>query len=252
MRTTSLNAVTRSLLKQRGKPIHYYADFLKFASDCLRELIFDTLQITNTVRIPLDEFNEAEIPADCVDWCSVGVQAGQFVQPLVQKTTLNSMMNIDTSTGEQITYPQLNTETNEFGVPIQWWGTNTNTRGENTGGYYGIGAGSEPDTFKVIEERNVIKVNQDVSCTKIVLHYISDGSFSNAASLIPVYAQKTIEAYIEWQFRETSRSFGAGDAQLAKRYFERQHEILRARKSNLSPELLHRIMNRHRKASIHR
>jgi len=251
MRLITLNGITRSWLKQYKKPIHYYADILKFSSDCLRELLFDTLQITNTVRLPLDEFNEAEIPADCVDWCAVGVQAGQFVRPLVQKSTLNRMMNIDTDDGSQITYPEITDTTNEWGLPIQWWGVNVNTRGENTGGYYGLGAGSEPDTFEVIEERNVIKVNQLISDTKIVLTYISDGTYSNAATQITPLAQKTIETYNSWQFKEVSRSYGLGDAQAAKRLFEREHEKLRARKNDLTPELLTRIMNRHRKASIH-
>lgn len=253
MRVTSLNHVTRSRLKQDGKSIHYYADYLKYAADCLRELYFDTLQITNTVRLPLDEFNEAQIPADAVDWCGVGVQAGQYVRPLVQKDTLNRMENVDTETGNQITYPELTDGGGQlgFGFPILWWGLNTNTNGENTGGYFGVGAGSEPDTFTIVEERNVIKVNQVLADTKIVFQYVSDGSFANAATTIPVYAQKTIEAYIDWQRKEASKSYGAGDCQLAKRYFDRQHEILRARKNGLTPDLLHRIMNRHRKASIH-
>lgn len=251
MRVTSLNAITKSVLSQKRRPIHYYYRFLKWSSDCLRELIFDTLQITNTVRLPLDDNYEAEIPADCVDTCGVGVQAGQFIRPLILKSTLNPMANYDTSTGEQIIYPEIEGDTNEIGFPIGWWGINTNTRGENTGGYYGIGAGSEPDTYTIDWTRNVIKINQRNTVSKIVFTYISDGSFSNAATLVPAYAQKTIEAYGDWQFKETSKSYGAGDAQLAKRYFERQHEILRARKNNLTPELLHRIMNRHRKASIH-
>ena len=250
MRTVSLNAITRSALFQKRKPVHYYARFLKWHSDCLRELLFDTIQITNTVRIPLDDFNEAELPADYVDFCSIGVQAGQWIRPLIQKDTLNPMINFDTDDGSQIIYPEITDETNEFGLPVQWWGINTNTRGENTGGYYGIGAGSEPDTYTIVEERNVIKVNQRVADTKIVLRYISDGSFTNAATQITPYAQKTIEAYGDWQYKATSKSFGAGDAQLAKRYFDRQHEILRARKNDLTPELLIRIINRHRKASI--
>jgi hypothetical protein len=252
MRVISLNSITRSVLSQKKKPIHYFYPFLKWHSDCLRELFFDTLQITNTVRLPLNEFNEAEIPADCVDWCGVGVQAGQWVRPLVQKNTLNRMENIDTSTGNQIVYPELSNGGGEtgFGFPILWWGLNTNTNGENTGGYFGIGAGSEPDTFTIVEERNVIKINQRIAEDFIVFQYVSDGSFANAATTIPMYAQKTIEAYSDWQFKENSKSYGAGDAQLAKRYFDRQHEILRARKDGLTPELLIRIINRHRKASI--
>lgn len=251
MRVITLNGLSRSCLKQWGKPIHYYADVLKFCSDCLRELIFDTLQITNTVRIPINEFGECEIPADNVDICGVGLQAGQFVRPLIPKNTLNRLPNINTDDGSQIIYPEITDQTNEWGLPIQWWGSlNTNSRGENTGGYYGIGAGSEPDTYTIVEERNVIQINQQVAETKAVVRYVSDGSFSNAATMIPVYSQKTIEAYARWQFIEISKSYGAMDAQRAKNYFDRQHEILRARKNSLSPELLIRIINRHRKASI--
>jgi hypothetical protein len=225
---------------------------LKTSSDCLRELIFDTLQITNTVRLPLNEFFEAEIPEDCADdYIKIGVQAGQYVRPLVEKHTLNSLANFDTDTGEQINYPNFGgNEVEDWSGFFQWWGININSHGENTGGYYGLGAGSEPDTFKWIPERNVIQCNRNVGVSKIVLEYISDGTFSNAATKIPVYAQKTIEEYNIWQFKETSRSYGAQDAQLAKRLFDRQHEILRARKNNLTPELMERIINRNRKASL--
>lgn len=252
MRVITLNAVTRSTLSRLRKPIHYYYQFLKTSSDCLRELIFDTIQITNTVRLPLNEFYEAEIPADCVDYVKIGVQAGQYTRPLVEKHTIANLANFDPSTGDQINYPNYDYgDVDEWGNLFQWWGININTQGENTGGYYGIGAGSEPDTFKWIPERNVIQCNRNLGVSKIVLEYISDGSFSNAATLIPVYAQKTIEEYNIWQFKETSRSYGAQDAQLAKRLFERQHEILRGRKNNLTPELVERIINRNRKASIH-
>ena len=249
MRVITLDALVRSYLNQVRKPIHWYGRYLKFSNDCLRELLFDTLQITNTVRLPVDEFYQAEIPADCVDWVKIGVQAGQFVRPLIERHTLNSLENINTTDASQINYPNVDTNDDWTGL-FQWWGININTNGENTGGYYGLGAGSEPDTFKFIPERNIIQLNQNVSQSKIVLEYISDGSFSNAATTIPVYAQKCIEAYIDWQHKEKSKSFGAMDAERAKRYFDRQHEILRARKNNLTPDLVERIINRNRKASL--
>lgn len=253
MRVISLNAVTRSTLSRLRKPVHYYYQILKSSSDCLRELIFDTLLITNTVRLDLNEFFEAEIPPDCAgDYVKIGVQAGQYFRPLVEKHTLNSLANFDTSTGEQISYPNsepLLGDSDWTGL-FQWWGININTNGENTGGYYGLGAGSEPDTFKWVPERNVIQCNQNIGVNKIVLEYISDGSFSNAATTIPVYAQKTIEEYGIWQFKLNSKSYGAYDANDAERVFNRQHEILRGRKNNLTPELIERIINRNRKASI--
>jgi hypothetical protein len=251
MRVISLNAIARSTCSRLRKPVHYYYQMLKTSSDCLRELIFDSIQITNTVRLPLNEFFEAEIPPDYVDFIKVGVQVGQYVRPLVSKHTLNNLADFNTSTGVQQNYPNFgNDEVEDWSGLFQWWGVNINTHGENTGGYYGLGAGSEPDTFKIIEGRNVIQCNVNVGCTQIVLEYVSDGTFANSATKIPVYAQKTIEEYNIWQFKETSRSYGAQDAQLAKQLFYREYEILRARKNNLTPELLDRIINRNRKASL--
>lgn len=248
-RYITLNGVTRSYLGQKRKSIHFYAQCLKYANDCVRELLFDTLQIINTVRLPLNEFFEAEIPSYAVDILKVGVQAGQFVRPLVERDTINRLANIDPSTGDQITYPTPTDGDLFLGIGL-WLGVNINSNGENTGGYYGLGAGSEPDTYKIIWERNVIQVNQDVGVSKIVLECIGDGTYTNAATQIEVYAQKTIEAYIDWQYKEYSKSYGAYDCDRAKAIFDRQHEILRARKNNLSPELVERIINRHRKASI--
>ncbi len=251
MRLITLNGITRSVLLQKKLPIHYYGRFLKFASDCIRELIFDTLQITNTVRLPLNDFYEAEIPPDYVDFCKVGIQAGQFSRPLVSRHTINNLANFNTTDGSQINYPNLENETDDsFPGYFQWWGININSNGENTGGYYGLGAGSEPDTFKIIEQRNVIQVNENLGVDKIVLEYISDGTYSNAATKITPYAQKTIETYIDWQYKEHSKSFGAYDADKAKAIFYRELEILRARKNILTPELVERIINRNRKASL--
>lgn len=251
MRVINLDAITNSTLSRLHKPRQYYYRILKTSSDCLRELIFDFLQITNTVRLPLNEFYEAELPSDYVDFVKVGVQAGQYSRPLVSRHTINNLANFNPSTGVQINYPNYDyQDVDEFGNLFQWWGININTQGENTGGYYGIGAGSEPDTFKIIESRNVIQCNRNLGVNKIVLEYISDGSFSNAATTIPVYAQKTIEEYNIWQFIQRSKSYGATDGQLAKKLFDRQVEVLVARKNNLTPELVERIINRNRKASI--
>jgi hypothetical protein len=249
MRNITLNGIVRSILNQQRKPIHYYGRYLKYASDCIRELIFDTLKITNTVRIPLNDFFEAEIPSDAVDICQVGTQQGQFVRPLVRKNTINHLANFNTDDGSQIVYPDSDASSDVLTGAV-WIGAHRTARGEDTGGYYGIGAGSEPDTYDVFEDRNVIQCNQKIGVTKIVVEYVGDGTYTNAATKITPYAQKTIETYIDWQYKEHSKSFGAYDAQRAKAIFDREHEKLRARKDNLTPELLTRIINRHRKASL--
>jgi hypothetical protein len=252
MRYTTLNNITRSVLQQKKLPIHYYYRFLKYSSDCLQELLYDTLQITNTVRLPINEFHEADIPADCLDAdgiIKVGVQVGQFIRPLIPKNSINKLANIDEDTREQIEYPQPSADEEQAGL-IPWIGININTNGENTGGYYGLGAGGEPDTYIIDERRNVIQLNQSITNSKIVVEYISDGTRNDAATRITPLAQRTIETYADWQYKEHSKSFGAYDAERAKALFYRELEKLRARKNNLTPELVERIINRHRKATI--
>lgn len=250
MRHITLNKCANSWLLNTGRPKHYYLRAIKYSSDIIKELLYDKLRITNTVRLDLDEFNEAVIPADCDDWCKVGIQVGQYVRPLVQKNTLNRMMNVSTTDGSQITYPNPEQDL-ELGGSIAWIGWNRNSNNEDTGGYYGIGAGAEVDTFQFIEERNVIKVNDDLDVSKIVFEYLSTGAYSNAATMIPGYAEKTITTYIDWNYKLNSKSYGMGDAEQAKRIFDREMEKLAARKNDLTPYDVQRIINRGRRASIH-
>lgn len=249
MKYVSLSQCSKGWLLQTGRSLHWYLRCLKYSSDILKELLFDRLRITNTVRIDKNEFNEFEIPADCYDWCGVGIQMGQYVRPLIQKNTLNRMMNVSTTDGSQITYPdpELNLE---LGGSIAWIGWNRNSNNEDTGGYYGIGAGAEVDTFTFIEERNCIKVNNDLGVNTIVLCYLSTGAYSNSATLIPAYAEKTITTYIDWNYKLHSKSYGMGDAEQAKRIFDREMEKLAARKNDLTPYDVQRIINRGRRASI--
>lgn len=250
MKYIFINQCVNGWLLQSGRPRHYYLRAAKYASDCLKELLFDRLRITNTVRIDVDEFNEAELPPDMWDWCKVGVQMGQYIRPLIQKNTLNPMMNVSSSDGGQITYPDPS-QNLELGGSIGWIGWNRNSNNEDTGGYYGIGAGAEVDTFTFIEDRNIIKVNDDLDVNKIVLEYLSTGAYSNSATRIPGYAEKTITTYIDWNYKLHSKSYGIGDSEQAKRIFDREMEKLAARKNDLTPYDVQRIINRGRRASIH-
>jgi hypothetical protein len=207
------------------------------------------LQVTNTVRLPVNEFFEAEIPHDAVGIVRVGVQAGQFIRPLVEKSTFNNLANFDTSSMTQINYPSPQEDTDIWGVFINS-GLNTNDNGENVGGYFGLGVGVEPDTYKIIPERGIIQLNSMLAQSVIVLEYVGDGSFSNSFSKVDPYAQKAIEAYMDWQYKLHSRTYNMGESEQAKKIFDREQEKLRARKNNLTPEKVLRIINRHSKASI--
>jgi hypothetical protein len=249
MRYITLNHITNSYLSQTRKPRHYYYRFLKYAADSFRELTFDTLKVINSTRIPVDQSTKsAKVPPDFIDWVKVGVQVGQFVRPLIKKNSINRLVNYSES-GEKSAYgnPILS---DDFVAAVGWIGNRVNDNGENTGGFYGAGAGSEPDTFDFIRERGEIQLNENFTKDFIYLDYLSDGTSLNSATQIDPYAQKTIEKYIDWQFKENSKSFGAYDAERAKQQFYNELRILRGRLDDLKPETVERIINRSRKATL--
>lgn len=250
MTLTTLDAIVRDCIMRRGYTLHWYIGFMVAAKNCLRELSMDSLRVINTKFLPVDEnTNEVEIPGDYLDYARVGVQAGQYIKPLVETDKLNSIQN-RTSDFAPIEYNNINTEQDDaellygYAFPAYWNTVTWNSFGESIGRLFGYGAGSQEDTFKVIPERNVIKINEQLSVPRIILEYISDGTDANAATQITPYAYETIAAYILWQHKLNNRTYTMADRQEAEQEFIRQHKKLRARKSPLTLEVLRRIVQK--------
>ena len=232
---------------QRGYPIHFYLQALKSASDCLRELTFDSLKNINTVKLPVSDTGVVILPCDFVDDIKVGVERGQLIKPLVQKDSINRLQRKD-STGTPINYDQI--EDGEVFSPVIFESDYISDDGEPLGRMFGFNAGWITDGYKVLRERGEIQIEQGVCTDSIYLEYISDGQCTDNATRVHPYAQKTIETYIFWQFKEHSRTYGAQERELAKREFEAQRRILRARLNPLKKEDYMRIARKGYSATI--
>lgn len=250
---TSLDKIVRSYLLQQGKSIHFYLQSLVYARECLREISLDDLKVVSYKLITLDKYNEAPIPIDCLDVVAVGYGVGQSVRPLVQDNNLNSLISYDTG-GNRISYTQPQYASNPrdnfllgTGSASTWangWSYNSfSDYGEYLGKWFGYNP-SYYDTFKVISERCVIKVNEYVSLNnnQAVLQYISDGTDCNACTMIDSNAIAVIDAYIKWQTKENNRSYGEGEKERARQIYLKQRGILRSRKSDLTIEGIKRSM----------
>jgi hypothetical protein len=253
MRWRTLDGIVRSCLLQSEKTIHWYLPYLKAGSDCLRELTFDTLEVINTIRLQLNSYKAVGLPCDFVDWVKVGIPQGQFVQPLLQREGINRLNNFDDN-GRKTTYNlpdpdnQDVLDANMINVNGLWIENHFNDKGENVGRYFGIGAGSEPDTFKVLRERSEIQFNEALGQEDdpIILEYISDGQTSNAATKIHPYAQRTIETYIFWKNSPNANNEKSPEAM----QYHEAHRILRGRLSDITGDDLIRIIRRGYSGSI--
>lgn len=251
MKYITLDGIVRSLLNQKQLPIHYYMRFLKYAADGYRELHFDSLKNIRAVKLPLTDYKAVQLPCDFVDLLKVGVATGQYVQPFVMRNGINRLNNLDAS-GNPTTYGSPTQSTSDYAAFGGWdWFTNHfNDYGEATGRYFGLGVGSQRDTFKLIPERNEIQFSEDIQATEVILEYIGDGTCCDSATSIHPYAQKAIEAYADWMYKKHSKSFGLGDEQVAEREFVNQNRKLRARLNGMTMEDIRRSVDSGYLASV--
>lgn len=249
MTYTSLDSIVRKFLIDNGYPIHWYMQTLSNAVEVLRELHFDVLKSVNTTLITINDYHAADLPDDYVDFTKVGVKTGQFVRPLVQRESINRLTNIVNN--EKADYPGGEGANGVYyagGAPGFgfYWGTNVwNQYGENTGREYGLGAGEQTDTYKVIPERNQIQFHQSFRVgQQIVLEYITDGTSCNTATMVDPYAQACIKAFCLWKMAEQNRSKTLGERQLLKQEYDLQYRRLRSRKNGLTVNDIKRIFEK--------
>ena len=227
MKYTSLHKIITGYLLQRKYPIHFYVDFLIYAQRGFEELNYDTLGNVRTVKLEINDYDAVTLPEDFLDLCKIGVVNGQFVKPLVSRNGINRLNNFDTDGTTKIPYPETSLF-NSFYTDV-----NFNDNGEFTGRLYGLKA-DRSDSYKILKERNEIQLHQSINATHVILEYISDGSEVDNATQINPYAKATIEAFINWKWKENNRSYSEYERARAQRQFDHQHKILRARLNTLT------------------
>lgn len=237
MTFTSLDTITRSVLLQKGLSLHWYVQFLKYAADAVRELSFDSMRAISTVTLTIDQRTfAANLPCDYIDWIKIGVPQGQFVQPLVQRLTINRLTNF-TAQGQPTTYGDAQTVNMDFPFwPGYWMFQNIDDLGENVGRLYGYNTAFTNNTFKVIPERGQIQFAETLANTVCVLEYISSaGALSNTTKIDPL-CQAVVEAYIDWKYKlHAGRRFSEGEALAAMNLYKIELRRFRARKSDITP-----------------
>jgi hypothetical protein len=183
-----------------------------------------------------------------VDFIKVGIPYSQYVRPLVQKDSINRKQNVDTS-GNPIDYADI-PDTDGVYVASFFQSDYINDNGQPMGRLFGFNAGWIQDGFKVIRERGQIQVDQNLCSSTLYLEYISDGQCADNATKVHPYAQKTIESYIIWQFKQHSRAYGSQERKLAQNEFSDQRRILRARLNDLTASDIKRIVRKGYSATI--
>jgi hypothetical protein len=234
MKYANIDMIVKRSLLEKGYPIHYYAEYLFHAANCVRQLTIDTLKVINTVRLPINSYFAVDLPDDFVDDIGVSVPSGSFLRPVPKNNNINPLRIINSETGQFIPYKDRKSSLEKetvYGINPSWlWYWNVNDYGEPTGRFYGARGGERANGYKVIKERNQIQLTESFAGESIVLMYISDGQSLDSATKIDMMAFSCIQAYIDWK---TSDSAGIRDSYQARTYFAEKRQ-LRAKLNELT------------------
>lgn len=208
MNLTSVDIITRRGLLDNSLPIHYYFEYLTHTCSWLRELNIDTLQIINTVRLPVGEYGQVDFPMDFVDEVGMYIPFNGSLSQIPKKDSISPLRLLN-SDGGFIPYIDLTDRNSQNQFWFSWvWFWNVSDYGEGTGRNFGAN-GSADTGYTKVKERRQFQLNQGVTQGSVVLMYISDGQSVDAASQIDVQAISCARAYQDWKadYQQASNDF---------------------------------------------
>jgi hypothetical protein len=245
----NLDQICNRTLLERGLPKHWYLEELMHSSACVRELSFDTLQIINTLQLPVNEYNSIDLPGDFVDDLGLSIAWGGRLVAVPKDDSLTPLRYHD-DTGTYV--PPVTDATNlspqttfGFGVGILWY-WNINDYGEPTGRFFGAKGASNINGYKVVTERRQIQLSQTFTAETAVLSYISDGQRADNATQVDVQATACIQAYSNWKKSPNRDNENSPEG----RAYYNQKRLLRARKDDLTKTDIIQIVRRSYTASM--
>lgn len=229
MITNSLDGIVRSVLSDKVYPMHWYIQFLGYAVTCLRELEFDTMRNVKSKRITINSYKAGQLPCDFVDYIRVGSELGQYLDPWVEKDTLNRLNFFDENGQKQAAS---DVESINGILPDNFegfWATNyINDKGEHKGRIFSHRPAFR-NSFIILRERGQIQLDTGYTGSTITMDYITDGLTIDASNNVHPYAIQTIKDYIDWQMKLHGRQYNNQDRQLAENKFYNSQRILRGR-----------------------
>lgn len=230
---TKLDSIVRAIIIERGLLPHDYIRLLSFGLNCLKELNLDSIGKVKTVILKPDEYSQAPLPCDYVDWVRVGQPNGQY---FIQFGPSNKLHRNKQLVDGQYT-PRASVELGwESDYVYEWFDHYCHP---NLG--WNLPRGDE---FMILEEQDKIQFKIGYKAgSEITMDYIYFDKTS-ASSNVHKYAEETIKAYMEYKHMLAFPKIQAYDKAEAKRNYQEQRTILDRRLNDLTPEVVKRLFAR--------
>lgn len=252
MEWANLDSIIRRTLLEKGLPIHWYSEYLYHQSAAIRELAKDTLQIVNSVSLPINDYGAADLPGDFVDDVEVAFPWGGLLQPIPRVDNVNPIRVHSPTTGQFVAQPTgfiLEGVTDFVGTYGLWgalnWFWNVNSWGEGTGRLFGAPGGVQYGYSVIRERRQIQLVGTGLAATNVILLYISNGQSIDNATQIDWRAYSAIQAYGEWKRSPNANNEFSPEG----RAYYNQKRLLKAQMNDLTPITIKNIFRNNFRAS---
>lgn len=250
----TLDSIVNSVIADLGEDsTHNYDKYLHWGIEGLQDFHMDSAQEVKTVKLAMNDYNAINWPSDYVDWTKIGIQVGDKVRTFgVNSDIALSVDTDDCGNPRLLSAADCNSlPDNCDGFGGYWFNNYVNDHGEILGRFFGIGgAGGGIGKYKIIKERKQIQFDSVVNRTTVYMEYIGTGFNPCEATVVNQYAKKLIKLYIHWHRCKFKLGRSTAETREAKLEYDVEHERVRSRLSDLTPEGIIELTRKNYKLSI--
>ncbi|MGL5135147.1 MAG: hypothetical protein ACRC78_21660 [Planktothrix sp.] len=216
---TTLDYLVRQAILDVGDATeHNYVCYLSWAYKALREINKDMNGNIQGAVMTVTANKTAVVPTDFVDWVRVG---------LLKENKVYFIDNQDCALTKEMNLAR--TDVDDDAVE---WGSCCSEGANNWFKFYRIEG--------LFEFSELLETDQE-----IYLEYLaSEYKDSNGNTLVHIYAEEFVIAYIHWERTKHARNIGLGERQMKEREVIKTRRLLRGRLNNVTPEQIGAMRSR--------
>jgi hypothetical protein len=242
-----LDNIIREFLVRKGKNTeHEYFRYLVIAQAGLRDLNMDVSGMPKAVILDVNDNLTVDLPNDYIKYMKIALCSdGGKIKYLGYAKDMCLLR----SPNDCGTIARTVADSSEGIVSVPEAGTYRN--GELMGRMFGLGGGGNRNGYyRIDHEKNMITLSSDHQSSYIYLEYLADMKRIDGETIVHPYEIEALKAWIDWEIKESSRTYGLGETVVARKHYRNEKRLCRARFKTFTKEEAYQTIRKSFKLSI--
>lgn len=214
MAYTLTDIVNEYLIESGEGQGNKFARFYQFGLSFLRRINFTTTGFPTVVELDIDDNDQAELPADFVQYTRIALCASGRLYCL----GLDDTICLDDAAQVQ------NLGAGFIGSPLI---ADNYVNGECVGRMFGVGGDNNCYGYYRIDKTNgVIQFRDLLQTSNVALEYLADVTAVDGDFVVHPFAVEALKDWMHWKYKQRS-SRSIGEQQLAEQNFNNSNRLMR-------------------------